>query len=1061
MSRNAAAIRRTLEQLELRDNPSAGWVGESFDSLAAPALPADWRAWSADGQQQYITSRLASVSGTNSLASLGSTANSARFWHQSTVSGDTGAAFSVLAGTSARIDVLARGTGLDTATPSYIAAEFSGSRSLELLEVNAGAARTLGKVDSRESMTGKWLRISLKPVGEGAGVAVPRRDPGAYLRGDGTWQAAETEAIRVRTAIPFREGSIGIGRRTGGSGVAYVDDFALLAPPGVNESFDALPTGNLPTNWRTWSNNQPTAFAVATGRALSPTQAITSNGQSNTQSRAWLGTAFAADTAATVSVYADSLIPAAVFVRGSQLDTAQPTYYSLTLTRGLNVQLKSTVQGVETVLGSLRSTAYVSGVWIRMTIVADGTRLKAIVERTDTNQWLTANGSWSNTATAALELTDTRIAGSGLVGVERGRAASGAVWFDDLAIRPASAFGTVGSQLPSTPPVIVVPSDTGSVPRPTGVRKYTHIRLAQLAYDGTPIGEFEKALAANSLDLIIPNPKYLQTFDTAAPTTTQVIYTNLSNIYESLLTDWNAFADSRGVSREQAFFHVTQPTAFSRASSSSQPVRQLWNVQRVNSDGTGTPVDLTGEARGTRTQGVGFGAVGTSIVLGYPERFRELNFDLSKVAATGWNAVIEYVSAVAADGTPTAWRTLSILHDGTSGLRASGRITFDPPADWVSSKVAGGTQLLHRLRFRTTEGTTLQAPVARTIFGRDYVQANGTDSGTIPAFDSAADANGNGYLTDAEYANRRAGFDARFEYESRLFYPNYGQMRYVVNPASAAIKDWNVDYHRRILAQNPLADGLFLDNSHGKLPFAGTPVKESVASFTRDYAALVRAVTAGIAPKWTVSNTAGSIAEGDAVARASTAAFEEFAIRPNSSNWSQVQHISELVARRLNSDSPSPYVIIDSYSAGVAMNDPRSQIGTLAYYYLVADPDKTFLMFNGGQAPNAAWREVFVPAATVNVGRPTGAMTTWATGQDPENAALTYQVLRREYQNAIALFKPLSYKIATGTGTRNDATATIHQLGGNYRQLNPDGSRGPVIASITLRGGEGAVLMRA
>ena len=154
-------------------------------------------------------------------------------------------------------------------------------------------------------------------------------------------------------------------------------------------------------------------------------------------------------------------------------------------------------------------------------------------------------------------------------------------------------------------------------------------------------------------------------------------------------------------------------------------------------------------------------------------------------------------------------------------------------------------------------------------------------------------------------------------------------------------------------------------------------------------------------------------------------------------------------------------MILDTYSGAVAMNDPRSQMGSLAYYYLLADPDKTFLMFNGGQSPAAPWQSVWVPAATVDVGKPTGAMTTWATGADPQNANLTYQVLRREYANAISLFKPLSYKLAAGTGTTADATATTHQLDGNYRRLNADGTRGPVITSIALRGGEGAVLMRA
>jgi len=1063
MIRTAPALRSTLEQLETRENPSVTWAGESFEALAAPVLPQGWSAWSSDGQQQYITTRLDALSGSTSLASLGAASNSSRFWNRSMFPGDYGAAFSIRAGTSARTAAIARGVDLDTNKPSYVAAEFSGSRSVELFEVKEGGTRSLGRVNSLESLTGKWVRVSLKPVGEWAGVTVQRLDTGTYLRGDGAWQAVETEAIRVRTSIPSREGFVGLGRRTGGSGMAIVDDFAVLAPPGVNEAFETSPWGTVPANWNTWSNNQPTAFAVGAARALSPTQALASNGLSTTQSRAWLGSSIAADANAGVAVYADNLIPSGVFVRGNRLETAQPTYYGLTVARGLNVQLKSVVNGSETVLGTIRSTTYVSGAWIRLTLVAEGSRLRAVVLRTDTNQWLTATGSWSRTAVAVLDVTDTRIAGGGFVGIERGRAAAGAVWFDDFQIRPAGSVA-LGST-PTSPPPVVTPTEIGAVSRADIPQKYTHIRLAQLAYSGNPAAEFEKNLAKNSLDLIVPNPQYLQTFETAAPDLTKVIYTNLSNIYGDLLTDWNAYADSNRLPREQAFYHVAQATAFTGNTQSSRPVYELWNAQRLNVDGTGAPVNLTSEARGTRAPGVTFGGIGSAIALGFPERFRELNFDIARPPAAGWSGVLEYVSAANSDGSPTAWKTLAILNDGSGGLRTSGAITFDPPADWVSSKVAGGPQRLHQLRFRTVTGTEVQAPLVRTIFGRNYAggtfQATGAVTGTIPAFDSTVDADGDGYLKDAEYRNRRSGFDARFEYESRLFYPFYGQMRFVVNPSTVAIKAWNIDYHRRVLAANPLADGLFLDNSHGKSPFLGTPVKEPAAAFTQEYAALVASITRAIAPKWTVSNTAGSIAEGDPVARASTAAFEEFAIRPNSSNWAQVGDIADLVARRLNADSPSPYVILDTHSGSLPTNDPRSQMGSLAYYYLLADPDKTFLMFNGGQSPAAAWSRVWVPAATVDVGRPTGTMTTWATGLDPQNSRLTYKILRRDYSNAISLFKPLSYTLAVGTGTTADTTATVHQLGGNYRRLNADGTLGAVTTSISLRGGEGTVLMRA
>ena len=47
-----------------------------------------------------------------------------------------------------------------------------------------------------------------------------------------------------------------------------------------------------------------------------------------------------------------------------------------------------------------------------------------------------------------------------------------------------------------------------------------------------------------------------------SPNTPQLIYSNVSNLYQGLLTDWLRYADAHGVSRELAFYHVTQATPF-------------------------------------------------------------------------------------------------------------------------------------------------------------------------------------------------------------------------------------------------------------------------------------------------------------------------------------------------------------------------------------------------------------------------------------------------------------------------------------------------------------------
>ena len=154
-----------------------------------------------------------------------------------------------------------------------------------------------------------------------------------------------------------------------------------------------------------------------------------------------------------------------------------------------------------------------------------------------------------------------------------------------------------------------------------------------------------------------------------------------------------------------------------------------------------------------------------------------------------------------------------------------------------------------------------------------------------------------------------------------------------------------------------------------------------------------------------------------------------------------------------------PYVVLDSHPGTTSVSGPRTQIGTLAYYYLVADPNKSLLMFYGGYKPSAAWKDGWIKAAETNVGQPTGERKTFARGADPQNLSLEYRVYSRDYGNSLVLYKPRSYTRGT-TGTTDDATATTHQLGGKYRTLNADGAMGAVVTQITLRNGEGAVLMR-
>ncbi|MGL6097653.1 MAG: hypothetical protein ACRC7O_17875, partial [Fimbriiglobus sp.] len=626
----------------------------------------------------------------------------------------------------------------------------------------------------------------------------------------------------------------------------------------------------------------------------------------------------------------------------------------------------------------------------------------------------------------------------------------------ELVVRAIDGAGNIG-----TSTLRFTVNNPNAVPLPTRPelpRNFDHIRIAQLAYIGTPMDGYTLGKLQNSVDLVVANPAYLGTIDAAAPDTPQIVYTNVSNLYQGLLTSWLNYADRTGANRELAFYHVARATPWANMSPSAQPVNWFWGVHRT---GPGAAVNLTAEARGGRAKGVDFPAAGGAVAVGYTEKFREINFDFAKTAGAGWNGRYEYASKVDVAGSVTAWKTMTLLTEGTAGFTKSGTATFDPPADWVAGKIDATGERLYYIRVRATVGTAAAAPVAKSILGRDYVAAKGGKSGVIPAFDAAADANGNGYLSDAEYATRAAGKDARFLYESRLFYPNYGQMRFATNPASSAVRRWAAEYHAALLPQYPNADGFFVDNANGRVPTGGASVIEPTANFNEDYANLTLAVWRAVSPKIVFSNTVGGLADANPVAAGSTGAIEEFLLRPLEANWANVFDVANLVQSRLAADSPSPYVVLDTHTQSAPTTDPRLRTAALAYYYLVADPDKTMIMFFGGLSPAANWRDTWIEAAEVDVGRPTGAMTVLASGADPEKPGLEYKVFSRTYDNGLSVYKPLSYALGKGSGTRADATATTHQLGGRYRTVNADGSLGPVVTQVTLRNGEGAVFVKA
>ncbi len=1122
-----------LEQLEQREVPSASLsLLQTFDNTTAPALPSGWSQWSSNGTNIFTTSTAQSFSAPNSLVSTAVSNVAGRTWESAATAPGTGVQADVLVNSRVPVQLIADGENLGTTTPSYYAVSIVRGLEVQLLRVDNGVQTVLATLSSNQYLSGDWVQTSLTFDGDRLSAQVFRTDTKQYLNADGDWVATPVAALQASDSTFSSGGLAGVNRPVSYAGAVALDNFALI-PAGntarISESFDTTRVGKIPSGWSSWNVNGTGSFGVAAAPSVEG-RGLTSSGTSATASRVWNDTVMPANVQALVSIYVNSMTPAEIFVRGSDLNSSAPSYYALSVTRGIDLALVKVTNGVRVTIATLQSNVYTTGLWLNVELVAEGDQLQARVQRADTGQWLNQFGGWQTTPAATLDVTDDSIRGPGLTGLARPAAYAGNVSFDNFTASAATLNIAVPSLQVSMPGgsqnlkgTITIPvaahdssgineveylvdnalvAEIGAAPYnwvlntesfPNGTHEltviaidnagnvaeaeqqvtfenasalpaipqhYPFIRIAELAYSGTPMGTFAQQLLQNSVDLVVPSPQYLTTIDQAAPNTPQIIYSNISNLYGPSLTSWLNWADANGVSREQAFYHVSAPTPFSGTSASSQPVDWFWNVELGPSSGTTGFTNLTSTAHGGG--GNPFGSAGQSLYIGYTEKYNEINFVLSRVKQPGFTYAIQYPTAVDAAGNPTAWRTVTTLDsDTTDGLKRTGQVMFDPPPGWVTAVVPGSTARLYYVRIRTLTGSAAEAPVARTILGDDYVNAHGGDSGVIPVYDYAADVNHTGYLTAAEYAVAKSiGDYARFAYQSRLFYPNDGQMRFVLNPTSTAVRSWAIDETEGLLQANPLADGVFMDNSSGKDPTTGFSVIESTALYSTNYTAMLGEINSAIAPKWVMANIANSGTGTDLVVSQVPAVFDESAIRAMSATWAQFTQLAASVAQWQSLTNPSGYLVLDSVSTGGAETDPRTELATLADYYLIGNPKSTFLMLWGGEAPASSWTNHWFNALKYNIGQPEGGYFVFATGQDPSDHELTYNVYARQYANALVLYKPLSYSLGKGTGTTAANTATTEKLGGTYRELNANGTLGPPITSVSLSNGEGAILIK-
>ena len=1063
---------RPLEALEVRDVPAAApWLVEPFQRGPVHGLPAGWDRAAGDfhvdttgglGDKGQLVSTRAGTGG--------------RAWLVSAFAADVESSAAVYLGSGATAELFVRGRDLHTPTPSYYAVRAGRGATVELVKVDHGNQTVLGKATSAAGLADKWVTVSIKAEGDKLRVFLYRGDTNQFLTGDGHWTRQPAAAVEVTDKTIRGGGQVGFARGNATAGTVAVDSLrvgpANVAPPVplAEERFGRGAAAGLPPGWTQWSQ------AGALTAKTTADETLRLDAGAKTPARVWLNRTLPADTQVSSSVYVDSGIPAGLFARGSNAGTVKATYYAVEVKRGLELDLVKFVNGIRTEIAAVKSKQYVTGLWVQESLVLNGDQLRVQLYRSDTGEYLKSDGTWGLAPAFAVTTRDGAIKTGGTAGLTREVGVAGQLIFDNFIVttspdryaRPGPipteadkpttpappADVTPGPIKPPVPPAGPPGPPAGTNPNlPAVPRHYGHIRLANLAYYGTPLdAAADQKLLRQSVDLVIPNLTFLDQINAASPTTPQFVYTNVSNIYLGLITDWSDYADAHHLDRESAYYHVTAATKYDGFSASAVPVDRFWGVYKTDAAGAVTD-NLTRDA-GHTGNSVTFADKGGAVAFGFVEKFREINFDLAAGAGGGWAATLEYATAVDGQGRPTRWGTLRTLSDSTGGFRRDGKITFDPPPDWVAAKLGDGARLFY-MRVRTTAAGT--APRANTVLGADYSAGSVT-----PAFDSAADRDRDGYLNDAEYARRAPGMTARFEYQSRLTYPSYGPMRYATNVSDPGFRAWAADYHARFLAATPKADGFFVDNSVGKLAVDPDRLKEGLDGYAADYGSLLGAINKRLAAtgKWLIANTAGGNASAEPVIRNGVSYLEEFALRPLSANHVQFDDLQATLQYRRQISGGRAYEILDSLPTNnVDANDPRLQLSTLAMYYTLADPQLSFLMMNGGNEPASSWTRHYTKAIEFNVGQPRAAAAVVATGNDPANRSLEYKVYGRQYTNALVLYKPVSYTRGVSGGIGGN-TATTVALDGLYRPVQADGSLGAATRSVSLRNGEGVVLAR-
>ncbi|MEP7087882.1 MAG: hypothetical protein ABI884_11290, partial [Gemmatimonadota bacterium] len=323
------------------------------------------------------------------------------------------------------------------------------------------------------------------------------------------------------------------------------------------------------------------------------------------------------------------------------------------------------------------------------------------------------------------------------------------------------------------------------------------------------------------------------------------------------------------------------------------------------------------------------------------------------------------------------------------------------------------------------------------------------------------------YASNTSYALENAFLHkagAAHDSAGRIVITIWGSKRWVVNPADAGARNYQVGRFQRITSTE---DGAFVDecaNILGQIPASLEYPNET--DMQAPQTAMFAAIKSALGSKTLMLNTAEYTTAFDrANALAAGAVHLE---GMNNAFHSGIPQIWQWVEGLANQGVLVDFVTLytSTYANSIPNSFPhgnqatgagRMKMWELASYYMVVPSNPANITLQLENSWALPYSSLWLRAQEANVGHPLGARVQASRGIDP--LGQTYAVYTRDMDRALVVMR-----INQGWGAHSyvDGTAVTIPLPSTdqWLPLNADGTLGAAVTSVTLRNVEAAILVK-